>query len=79
MQCIHGIVVALCTLCPRIPLLLQLLEVVVNVLLELTNGFRGEGVGNSLALAGVLSAVAGIEEAAADGNESVIVFAVVAN
>lgn len=57
-----------------VPLLLQEFEVVVHVLLELADGFGGEGVRDRLALAGVFSAVAGVEEAAADGDEGVVVF-----
>jgi hypothetical protein len=57
-----------------VPLLLQEFEVVVHVLLELADGFGGEGVRDRLALAGVFGAVAGVEEAAADGDEGVVVF-----
>jgi hypothetical protein len=46
----------------------------VHVLLELADGFGGEGVRDRLALAGVFSAVAGVEEAAADGDEGVVIF-----
>jgi len=49
---------------------------VVHVLLELTDGFGAEGVGYGLALAGVLRAVAGVEEAALDGDEGVVVLAI---
>lgn len=51
-------------------------EVGVDVLLELADGLRGEGVRDDLALAGVFDAVAGIEEAALDADEGVVVFAV---
>lgn len=61
---------------PGVPLALQLLEIVVDVLLELADGFCGESVGDGLALAGVLGAVARVEEAAADGDEGVVVVAV---
>ena len=46
----------------------------VHVLLELADGLCGEGVRDRLALAGVFSAVPRVEEAAADGDEGVIVF-----
>lgn len=54
----------------------QLFEVVVHVLLELADGLGAEGVGHGLALAGVLRAVAGVEEAALDGDEGVVVLAI---
>jgi hypothetical protein len=49
---------------------------VVHVLLELADGLGAEGVSYSLALAGVLRAVAGVEEAALDGDEGVVVLAI---
>ena len=45
----------------------------VHVLLELADGFGGEGVRDRFALAGVFSAVARVEEAAADRDEGVVV------
>jgi hypothetical protein len=50
-------------------------EVSVDVLLELADGFRAEGVADDLALAGVFGAIAGVEEAALDADEGVVVFA----
>jgi hypothetical protein len=47
-------------------------EVVVDVGLELADGFGREGVADYLALAGVLGPVAGVEEAAFDGDEGVV-------
>lgn len=46
-----------------------------DVLLELANVLSAEGVGDDFALSAVLSAVAGVEKAAADGDERVVVFA----
>lgn len=51
-------------------------EVAVDVLFELADGFGGEGVRDGFALAGVFGAVAGIEQAALDGDEGVVVFTV---
>ena len=50
-------------------------EVGVDVLLELANGFGGEGVRHDLALPGVLGAVACVEETAVDADEGIVVFA----
>ena len=49
-------------------------EVGVDVLLELADGFRGEGVRDDLPFAGVFGAVAGVEETALDADECVVVF-----
>ena len=46
-----------------------------DVLLKLADGFSAEGVGDDFAFAGVFGAVAGVEEAALDGDEGVVVFA----
>ena len=54
----------------------QLFEVVVHVLLELADGLGAEGVGHGLALAGVLRAVAGVEETALDRDEGVVVLTI---
>lgn len=56
-----------------IPLLLQLLKVVVDVLLELKHRLGRESVRYGLALACVLGTVAGVEEPATDGNEGIVV------
>jgi hypothetical protein len=45
----------------------------VHVCFELANALGGEGVRDGFALAGVLCAVAGVEETALDGDECVIV------
>lgn len=52
------------------------LDIAVNVLLELANRLGTESVRDSLALAGVLVTVTGIEETAANGDESVVEVAV---
>ena len=39
---------------------------------ELADAFRGEGVGDGLALAGVFCSVSGVEETALDGDEGVV-------
>jgi hypothetical protein len=49
-------------------------EVGVDVLLELADGFRAEGVADDLAFAGVFGAVAGVEEASLDADEGVVEF-----
>jgi hypothetical protein len=46
----------------------------VDVLLELADGFRGEGVRDDLPFAGVFGAVARVEETALDADEGVVVF-----
>jgi hypothetical protein len=51
------------------------IEVGVDVLLELADGFGAEGVGDDFAFAGMFGAVARVEEAALDGHEGVVVFA----
>lgn len=50
-------------------------QVVVDILLELTNALRAESVRDGLALASVLGTVSGVEEAALNRHESVIVLA----
>jgi hypothetical protein len=54
----------------------QFLKVVVDILLELADRLGREGMRYGLALACVLCAVACVEEAAADGNEGVVVLSV---
>ena len=49
-----------------VPLLDELLEVVVHVLLELADGFGTERVGDGFALSSVFCAITGIEETALD-------------
>ena len=49
-------------------------EVGVDVLLELADGLRGEGVRDDLPFAGVFGAVARVEETALDADEGVVVF-----
>jgi len=44
-----------------------------HVLLELADALLAEGVRDDLAFASVLVAVAGVEQAAADGNEGIVV------
>ena len=78
MQCVELIVsiapsILLCELALRVPLRCQLLEVVVDVLLELTDGLRGERMRHGLALTGVFGTVAGIEKATMDGDEGIVV------
>lgn len=51
-------------------------EVAVDVLLELADGFGAEGVRDDLALARVFGAVACVEEAALDADEGVVIFTV---
>lgn len=49
-------------------------QVGVHVGLKLADGLGGKGVRHELALAGVLCAVAGVEEAAADGDKGIVEF-----
>ena len=58
-----------------VPLLDELLEVVVHVLLELADGLGAEGMRDGFALSGVFGAVTGIEETALDGDECIVVLA----
>nr|POF12806.1 hypothetical protein CFP56_09957 [Quercus suber] len=76
MQRIKLVEAALGLLGQPIPLRRQLFEVVVDVLLELPDAFRGEGMRDGLAFARVLVAVAGVEDATLDGDEGVVVFPV---
>lgn len=55
-----------------VPLLDEQFNIVVDVLLELADRLGREGVGDGLALAGVLLTVAGVEETTADGDEGVV-------
>lgn len=58
-----------------VPFVVEEFEVGVDVLLELADGFGGESVADDLPLAGVLGAVADVEEPAADGHKCVVVLA----
>ena len=44
----------------------------VDVLFELTDRVGAEGVGDGLALAGVLGTVTSVEQPTADGNEGIV-------
>ena len=57
-----------------IPLSYECLQIGMDVLLELPNGFDTERMGNSLALAGVLSSISSVEETTFDRDKSIIVF-----
>lgn len=57
-----------------VPLLDEHVDVEADLGLELDDTLLGEDVGDDLALAGVLIAVAGVEDAAADGDEGVVEF-----
>jgi hypothetical protein len=46
---------------------------VVHVLFELTDALGAEGVGDGLALAGVLCAVSCVEQTTLDGDEGIVV------
>ena len=59
---------------PAVPLLDQLFEIVLHVGFELCDALDAECVGDGLAFAGVLGAITGIEEAALDGDEGVVIF-----
>lgn len=48
----------------------------VHVLLELANALAAEGVRDGFAFAGVFDSVAGVEEAALDADEGIVVFTV---
>ena len=62
MQRIELIISTVGLLAPPIPLRYKLLEVVVDVLLKLTNTLCAEGMRNRLAFASVFSAISCIEE-----------------
>jgi hypothetical protein len=59
-----------------VPLLLELLKVVVDILFKLADGFSREGMRDSFAFPRMFSAVTRIEKAAADRDEGVVVLAV---
>ena len=54
----------------------QRLQVVCHVLLELADALGAESVGDCLSFAGMLGAVAGVEEASLNRDECVVVVAV---
>ena len=72
-QRIKLVVSAIGLLAPAVPLRGQLLKIVVNVLLKLANGLRAECVRDDLALSCVLGSVTGVEEAALDGDEGIVI------
>lgn len=55
-----------------VPLLDELLNVAMDILLELANGLGTESVGDGLALAGVLGTVTGVEQATADRDKGIV-------
>lgn len=55
------------------PFASEQLEIAVDVLLELADGFGAEGVGDDLALASMFGSVTGVEETSSDRDEGVIV------
>jgi hypothetical protein len=59
-----------------VPFRVKELEVGVDVGLELADTFRAEGVRDNFAFAGVLGAITGVEEAASDADEGIVVFSV---
>ena len=59
-----------------VPLLDQLFQVVVHVLLELADRLGAESVGDGFAFTGVLGAVSRVEKAALDAHEGVVVITV---
>jgi hypothetical protein len=76
LRSVQRIVVAFGSVGTLIPLLTELLEIAMDVLFELADGLGGECVRNSLALAGVLSTIARVEESTADRDEGIIVVTV---
>ena len=58
-----------------IPLLDQLLQIVRHVLLELADALYAKGMRDGLSLASVFGTITGIEEAALDGDEGIVVIA----
>ena len=69
---VGGLVGALGVLDQVVPLLDEELEVGVHVGLELQDRLGGKGVRDDLALAGVLGAVAGVEETTANAHEGIV-------
>lgn len=55
-----------------LPLLHELLDVAMNVLLELSNGLGTECMGDGLALAGVLGTVTGVEQTTANRDKGIV-------
>jgi hypothetical protein len=72
-QAVHTVVAVASLLAELVPLGGEHLEVVVHILLKLTNALRAKGVRDGLALASVLGAVSCVEETALDRHKSVIV------
>lgn len=72
-QAVHPVEAAVYLFAELVPLLNKHLQIVVHVLLELTNALRTECVRDSLALASVLSTVPGVEKTALDRHKSIVV------
>ena len=75
-QAVHAVEAAAGLLAELVPLRGEHLEVVVHVLFELADALGAEGVGDGLALAGVLCAVSGVEQTTLDGDEGIVVVTV---
>lgn len=73
MQSIHLIPVALLLIRPDIPLLLQFFQVVVDVLLKLSNTLCRKCMAHSLPLPGVFCTVSRIEQPSTNAHESIVV------
>ena len=76
MQRVKLIVSTICLFAPVVPLRCQLLEIVVDILLELSNVLSTERMRDSLSLSGMLIAVSSIEEATLDRDEGIVVVTV---
>lgn len=74
-QSVHLVPISLLLIRSNIPLLLQLLQIVVNVLLELPHALRRERVRHSLSLARMLRTISCIEQSPFNAHKRVVVFA----
>ena len=77
MEGVETIVSAFGLLAPCVPLFRQLFEVVVDVLFELADALRAEGVGDGLSLSRVLVTISRVEETSFDGDEGVVVISAI--
>jgi hypothetical protein len=74
-QSIHLVPFALLLVCPDIPLLLQLLQVVMNILFELSHALCRKGMRDCLPLARMFRPIPRIEQTSSNTHKRVIVFA----
>lgn len=74
-QRVHLVPSSLDTVRSAIPLGLQLLQIVVDILLELQHALGGKGVSDRLPLSRVLSAIPSVEQSPPNGHKGIVVLA----